>query len=132
MDRPVQNKAVIALGSNIDPGRHIQEARAEIRRRFRVLAESGFVMTRAVGPPGQPDFLNGAVLVETRVDRNETIRRLKEIEKEMGRIRTADKYAPRIIDLDLVIWNGETVNDDFHRRNFLRKAVREIWPEVPR
>ena len=50
----------------------------------------------------------------------------KKIEDKMGRDRTAPKFGPRNIDLDIVVWNGEIVDDDYYTRDFLQKSVREI------
>jgi 7,8-dihydro-6-hydroxymethylpterin-pyrophosphokinase len=44
----------------------------------------------------------------------------------MGRDRTAPKFGPRNIDLDIVVWNGEIVDNDYYTRDFLQKSVDEI------
>jgi len=126
----MQNQAVISLGSNIQPGKNIPEARKKIGAMVRVLSESNFVTTQPIGRPGQPDFINGVMRVETGVDLEELKQFLKHIEKELGRVRTRDRYSPRTIDLDVVVWNGRVVDRNVKTRGFLKKAVREVWPEV--
>jgi 7,8-dihydro-6-hydroxymethylpterin-pyrophosphokinase len=44
----------------------------------------------------------------------------------MGRDRTGPKFGPRCIDLDIVVWNGEIVDEDYYTRDFLQKSVAEL------
>ena len=55
------NTCIIGLGSNIDPQKHIHEARKILGSRFKILKESKFVSTKPVGVVHQSDFLNGAL-----------------------------------------------------------------------
>ncbi|GAB4310951.1 MAG: 2-amino-4-hydroxy-6-hydroxymethyldihydropteridine diphosphokinase [Candidatus Sumerlaeia bacterium] len=125
-----RHQAVIAVGSNIAPERHVGAAREHVAGTFRLLAESRFVWTDPIGPPGQPPYLNGAWLIETDMDESATRRRLRQIEAALGRVRTGDKYSPRPIDLDLVVWDGRIIDRDVNRRPFLRDAVRQLLPEL--
>lgn len=120
------NRAVVGLGSNIDPERHIPLALEALRASCRVVSTSRVVDTEPVGPPGQPPFRNGAVLVETERTRDELCRWLRELETRLGRVRTDDRYAPRTIDLDLLMWNGEVTDPDVHEREYLRQALEEL------
>ena len=127
------NLAVISIGSNIQPERHVPAAMAELCRRHRVLAQSKVMPTKAIGRDGQvdpsgADFLNACVLIETPLDLAGLRQALGELELHLGRVRTADKFAPRTIDLDVVVWNGQVVDADFHRRPFLRDLVRQVLP----
>ncbi len=103
---------------------------AELAEVCEVLARSRFIPTEPVGPPGQPTFVNGAVLVRTSLAQDGLRTRLKDIEHRLGRVRTDDKFAPRTIDLDLVVWNGQIVNSDVQARPFLQELVREVMPEA--
>jgi 2-amino-4-hydroxy-6-hydroxymethyldihydropteridine diphosphokinase len=47
----------------------------------------------------------------------------------MGRDRSLPKSGPRVIDLDILIWNREVVDEDYYERDFLRKGVAEILPD---
>lgn len=125
----MQNKAIISLGSNIDPGKNIPEAKLRIAEITQVLSESRFVQTKPLGIVSQPDFINGALLVETDWTMEELALQLKKIEKDMGRIRTQDKFGPRTIDLDVVVWNGVVVDEDVRRRAYLAESISKIWPE---
>ena len=124
------NKAVIELGSNINPGVHILKAMKLISELFRLLGESTFVTTRPIGFKDQSDFLNGAVLVSTDLTRHEFETTLKDIEISMGRRPSDFRFGPRIIDLDLIVWNGRIVGQDFYERDFVRNAVLELLPEL--
>lgn len=63
----------------------------------------------AVGPTPQPDFLNAAAKLLTGLNPSTIRRRLRIIEAELGRVRSADKFAPRTIDLDLCLLGNAIV-----------------------
>ena len=128
----IMNIAVISVGSNIDPEANIEKARALLAREHELLGESAFVRTKPIGYRKQPDFVNGAFLVCTALDREGLERNLKEMEKKLGRVKTGIKFGPRAIDLDIVVWNGEVVDRDFYERGFVRKACCELLPELAR
>jgi len=48
----------------------------------------------------------------------------------MGRDRSLPKFGPRTIDLDILIWNKKVVDEDYYKRDFLRKGVEEIIPDL--
>lgn len=104
----MSQKAFIALGSNIDPEKNLPTAVKHLTKIGEILAVSMVYQNPAVGPTPQPDFLNAAVLIATDFAPLEIRARLRQIESEMGRVRSKDKYAPREIDLDLCLL-GETV-----------------------
>ena len=124
------NLAVVAMGSNIDPETNIRKAREALFRGFMLKAESSFVWTRPIGLADQDDFLNGAVLVETEQDLPDLRHTLKALETALGRKKREEKFGPREIDLDVVVWNGQVVDKDFYERDFLQKSVREILPKI--
>ncbi len=125
------NRVVIAIGSNIRPQDHVPRAVEFVARLGRIVSESHWAETDPVGgPPGQPRFLNGAVLLEITMDRDELRARLREIEDALGRTRNDDKFAPRTIDLNIVAWNGAVVDPDVFQRDYLFQAVKEVCPEA--
>jgi 2-amino-4-hydroxy-6-hydroxymethyldihydropteridine diphosphokinase len=125
------NSVVVGIGSNIDPYRHIDRAIAALARRHRLKKVSSLVVTTPVGYADQSDFVNGAALVETVLSAEAFTAELKEIERQLGRVRTGNKYGPRTIDLDIVVWNGAIVDDDYYEREFLRTAVKELTDSGP-
>lgn len=124
------NQAVIAIGSNIDPGRNVAQPISRIGQSHRLIAKSKFAWTTPIGNANQDDFLNGAVLIQTPMPQNDLKTYLLELESQLGRHRSADKFGPRTIDLDLVVWNGQVVHKDVSERDFVRQAVLEICPEI--
>ncbi len=125
------NQAVIGVGSNIKPEYHVRLARARIDTAHHLIKESEFVFTRPVGFSDQPDFLNGAWLVHTSMDRYTLNAWLHGVEKDLKRVRTENKFGPRTIDLDIVVWNGCIIDEDVYARPFLKKAVYELLPDLP-
>ena len=105
----------------------------------RVLAVSRFVSTAPVGYTQQPDFLNGALLLETGLLPGELLRAMLAIEQAMGRDRSAaaPPKGPRLIDLDLLIYDdlvlaapGLTLpHPEMHQRAFVLGPLAEIAPE---
>jgi len=120
------NNVIIGIGSNIDAEKNIHEMLEILKSQVEVVRVSSFIKTKPIGIEDQSDFTNGAVKIKTRLNREELNILLKKIEDKMGRDRTAPKFGPRNIDLDIVVWNGEIVDDDYYTRDFLQKSVREI------
>ena len=124
------NTAVVGVGSNINAVQNIARAKEALSREHRLDKESAFVKTSPIGFSDQPDFMNGAFLVSTELSIDGFKDYLHGLEDRLGRVRTKNKFGPRTIDLDIVVWNGKIVNDDFYERDFVRKAVLEVWPEI--
>jgi 2-amino-4-hydroxy-6-hydroxymethyldihydropteridine diphosphokinase len=105
------NRAYLSLGSNIDPERNLPAAVLRLNEFGRVTATSSVWQTAPVGMTDQADFLNAAVLLETplsaRALREQAIAR---IERDLKRVRTENKNGPRTIDIDIVLFNRETLS----------------------
>lgn len=101
-----------------------------MEKAHRLVRSSGFVQTEPVGYKEQPPFTNGAWLIETRMMLSELTEWLHILEDRLGRVRTENRFGPRTIDLDLVVWNGEIVDEDVFERDFLNKAVLEVLPGI--
>jgi 2-amino-4-hydroxy-6-hydroxymethyldihydropteridine diphosphokinase len=91
-----------------------------------VVSISSFLETKPIGITKQPDFLNGAVKIHTLYPFEELNRLLKNIEDELGRDRTAPKFGPRTMDLDIVVWNDKIIDPDYYTRDFLKSAVDQL------
>jgi len=120
------NNVIIGIGSNIDAERNINEMLQILAKKVDIVKVSSFIKTKPIGIENQPDFSNGAVKIKTVLNQEDLTKLLKAIENEMGRDRSALKFGPRIIDLDIVVWNSEIVDDDYYTRDFLQKSVDEI------
>ena len=131
--------AFIALGSNLAPEANLPRAAARLAGVGFVRAVSMVYQNPAIGPAPAPDFLNAAMLIETEMGAVEIRERLRRIETELGRIRTADKCAPRVIDLDLCLL-GAVISEapelrlpdpDLLTRPHLAVTLAELAPEFP-
>ena len=124
------HEVVIGLGSNIDPEANLEQAVLELKSRFKVSKRSQWTRTKPIGIQDQPDFYNGALLMETELEQQSLKKELKQIENILGRDRSLPKFGPRTIDLDILIWNKKVVDEDYYERDFLRKGVEEIIPDL--
>ena len=124
------HEVVIGLGSNIDPEANLEQAVQELKSRFKVSKRSQWTRTKPIGIQDQPDFYNGALLMETELEQQSLKKELKRIEDIMGRDRSLPKFGPRTIDLDILIWNKKVVDEDYYERDFLKKGVEEIIPNL--
>ena len=124
------HEVVIGLGSNIDPEANLEQAVQELKSRFKVSKRSQWTRTKPIGIQDQPDFYNGALLMETELEQQSLKKELKQIEDILGRDRSLPKFGPRTIDLDILIWNKKVVDEDYYERDFLRKGVEEIIPDL--
>ena len=120
------NEVIIGIGSNLDAENNIRRGLEILAEKFELLKVSEFIKTKPIGITEQPDFINGAAKISTILNRENLEIILKQIEDQMGRDRTVPKFGPRCIDLDIVVWNGEIVDDDYYTRDFLKKSVQEI------
>ena len=140
--RSNHNHAVyVALGSNLG------DREANIKKALALLIEtphlnirriSSFIENPAVGgPDDSPDFLNAAVELTTTLSPHALMKRLLEIEREMGRTRDK-KWEPRPIDLDLLLFGDQIISDDtlivphplMHERRFVLEPLVEIAPRA--
>lgn len=120
------NIAIISIGSNIDAEKNIARMLKILGNEVEIQKISTLVKTKPIGIENQPDYTNGAVKIETNRNRKELKRLLKAIEDQLGRDRSAPKFGPRTMDLDIMVWNGEIVDEDYYERDFLQKCVAEV------
>ncbi|MDP2335603.1 MAG: 2-amino-4-hydroxy-6-hydroxymethyldihydropteridine diphosphokinase [Bacteroidota bacterium] len=124
------NDCIIGIGSNIRAELNIQEMLALLANGVEIVQISQFVHTKPIGIANQPDYLNGAVLIRTKLGLDKLSSYLKGLEDRMGRDRGPDKYSPRNIDLDILIWNNTVVDPDYYTRDFLRDSAAELGFEI--
>lgn len=106
------NRALVLLGSNIDKERQLPLAVAALRE-LGLREVSPAYETAPVGTDHPETFLNAAALLVTDLEAPALRRALRELEARMGRVRDPDdSFAPRLIDLDLVVWNGQVLDPD--------------------
>lgn len=103
-------RAYLSLGSNIDKERNLARAVELLMERVSVTSVSSVYETDPVGSTAQENFLNAVVVVETTLSPDELKTQvLAPIEQELGRVRTDDRFGPRTIDLDIVLFDGEVI-----------------------
>ncbi len=134
----MKRRALIALGSNIDPERNLPAAAARLAAHpeVEVLAASGVYESPPLGRPGDPCFHNASLAVKTSLGPAQLRAELRRVEAELGRVRGEDRYAPRPIDLDLAAYEGFTgevegsrvPDPEIPRRAFLALPLAEVAP----
>jgi 2-amino-4-hydroxy-6-hydroxymethyldihydropteridine diphosphokinase len=131
--------AYIGIGSNIDPEENILKAVTLLTRHVVVAGLSTFYRTKPLDRPDQPLFYNGVVRIDTGVGPKDLkYHILKKIEKDLGRRRSADKSAPRTIDLDILVFDSLVIRDrdlnipdpDILKRPFLAVPLCELDREL--
>ncbi len=132
--------AYVGLGANLG------EREETLRRAIELLDETDTVRVDAVSelretdPVGvldQPRFLNGAVAVETELTARELLDCLLAVESRLGRVRS-ERWGPRTVDLDLLVYGDEVVDEPGLRvphprlaeRRFALEPLAELAPEL--
>jgi 2-amino-4-hydroxy-6-hydroxymethyldihydropteridine diphosphokinase len=135
-------KAYVGLGANLgDREGTIRRALAHLGEEpgIRVLAVSSFRETDPVGYVDQPRFLNGAAALETELPARGLLDRLLAVERELGRVRgEGPRYGPRPIDLDLLLYGDETIDEPgltvphprLAERRFVVEPLHELDPDL--
>ncbi len=124
------HQACLLLGSNIEPEKNLPRAVDLLRQQVSLLRTSSVWQTPPVGHPG-PDFLNMAVLVTTSLsakDLKESV--LRPLEASLGRVRSADKNAPRTIDLDIILFDGQLMDAGLYTYAHRAVPVAELLPDL--
>ena len=124
------NEVVIGIGSNINPKINIKKAKELISLKVKILRISSFIETEPLGFKKQNNFINGSILITTDMNKNALEFWLRNLEEKLGRMRTSNKYGPRTIDLDILVWNGKVVDGDVYKRSFLRSSIEELLPDL--
>ena len=134
-------RAYVGLGANLG------DREATIERALELLAEeegiavaavSALRETEPVGVTEQPRFLNGAVALETALSARALLETLLRIERSLGRVRTGVRWGPRTIDLDLLVYGSEVLDEPglhvphprLHERRFALEPLAELDPEL--
>ncbi len=133
--------AYIGIGSNLGgPARQLAAALDKLDAVAGVDIEgvSGLYRSAPLGGIEQPDFLNAAAAVRTELDAHALLAELKAIEAAMGRDRSARRWGPRAIDLDLLVYGALRIESaeltvphaGIGERNFVLLPLRDLAPEL--
>jgi 2-amino-4-hydroxy-6-hydroxymethyldihydropteridine diphosphokinase len=126
-------RAYAGLGANLG------DREASIRRAAELIDARRLSTIRETEPWGyadQPPFLNAAAELETGLAPRALLDRLLEVEGELGRTRAGPQYGPRTIDLDLLLYGDETIDEPglavphprLHERRFVLEPLAELDP----
>lgn len=133
--------AFVALGSNLeDPVRQLGrafEALAELPD-TRLVSESPMYRNQAVGPEPQPAYVNAVAKIDTGLNPHALLDALQKTEISLGRAPNRARWAPRIIDLDLLIYDDLEIRDErltvphpeICRRRFVLLPLSDIAPDL--
>lgn len=130
-------KALVAAGSNVDPVRNLRRALDSLVAHYSVLRTSRAYRNRAVGFEGE-DFVNLVIAIETDDDVHAVVVRLQEAEQLCGRARDAPKWAPRSMDLDILLYGDRVCEEpgltlprpDLVRRAYMLGPAAELEPRM--
>jgi len=131
--------SLIGVGSNIEPERNITDALARLSKRVDITGISTFYKTTPILRKDQDDYLNGVWKISTSMLPEELkFDVLRKIEKELHRNRESDKYAPRTIDLDLLLYGDMVIHEenltipdpDIYKRSFIAFPLSELNPDL--
>ncbi|MEL6711156.1 MAG: 2-amino-4-hydroxy-6-hydroxymethyldihydropteridine diphosphokinase, partial [Pseudomonadota bacterium] len=100
----------VSIGSNIEPDKHIRAAIHDLRHQFGTVTPSPVYQTPASGFAGE-DFYNLVAGFDTDLPLTELQRRLRQIEADNGRVRTAEKFSARTLDIDVMLY-GDQISDN--------------------
>ncbi len=134
-------RVYIALGSNLaSPLTQVNAAIESLGTipDSQIVAVSGFYRTPPLGPQDQPDYLNAAVALETSLAPETLLDHTQRIELDQGRVRKAERWGPRTLDLDIMLFGDETIatprltvpHYDMKNRGFMLWPLFEIAPEL--
>lgn len=133
-------RVYIALGSNLaDPLHQVQAALTALEAipHSQRVATSSFYRTPPYGPPDQPDYLNAVIALDTELSPEQLLDHTQRIELEQGRVRKDERWGPRTLDLDILLFGQHSIQTDrltvphydMHRRAFMLLPLNEIAPD---
>ena len=133
--------AYIGLGSNLsEPIKQVQAAINAIPHisHSSVVKVSSLYLSKPMGPQDQDDYINAVLALETSLSAIELLDALQAIENEAGRVRKDNRWGARILDLDILLYGNETINNPrltiphygMKEREFVLQPLAEIAPDL--
>lgn len=137
--RHAPERVFVGVGSNLQPADNLRQALHLLGRYAKIVALSNVYLTAPEGRAEQPPYFNCVWEIETQAQPLEfKLQVLRRIEADLGRVRTADRYAARPIDLDLILY-GDRVSEtpelrlpdpDIGERAYLAAGLAELAPDL--
>lgn len=133
--------AYIGLGSNLaDPAKQIQSAVKQVAatESSAITALSSLYFSRPMGPQDQPDYMNAVLALTTDLAPLALLDALQAIENKAGRVRKDNRWGPRILDLDILLYDQQVINTErlivphygMKTREFVLLPLVEIAPSL--
>ena len=134
-------RVYIALGSNQSmPLQQVKTALEALDHlpRTRLVACSPFYRTKPLGPQDQPDFLNAVVALDTSLPPEQLLDHTQAIERNQGRVRKEQRWGPRTLDLDIMLYGSQVITTDrlivphygLKEREFMLYPLADIAPDL--
>lgn len=134
-------RAYVGLGANLGDRERTVRAAVDalaVEDGIEVVAVSALRETEPVGVGEQPRFINGAVALDTTLPARELLDRLLTVEQRFGRIRAAGEHGPRTLDLDLLLYGDDVIDEPgltlphprLHERRFVLEPLAELAPAL--
>ncbi len=134
-----RSSVFLALGANLgDPASQLAEATRRVAGpQLEVMARSRLYRSAPVGPPGQPDYLNAVIEVQTSFSPTDLLKHTQAIENAMGRVKSV-RWGPRVVDIDIALYGDEVVHTpdlviphrELARRRFVLAPLADIAPDL--
>lgn len=134
-------RVYLAIGSNLnEPLEQVAQAIAALKQipQTQLVAQSSFYRTAPMGPQDQPDYLNLAVALETTLGAETLLDNTQLIELNQGRVRKDERWGPRTLDLDIMLFGDEIIKTErltvphygLKKREFMLYPLAEIAPDL--
>ncbi len=132
-------RAYVGLGANLGPKEEMLRRALELlggEPGIDVVGVSSFRETEPVGVVEQPRFLNAAAALDTELGAHELLGVLLDVERRLGRVRDGSRWGPRVVDLDLLLYGDEILDEPglrvphprLHERGFVLEPLAELDP----
>jgi 2-amino-4-hydroxy-6-hydroxymethyldihydropteridine diphosphokinase len=125
----MNREVILLLGSNILPEQNIAQAMDLLRRQFIIKRQSSVWETEPYHSKGNY-YLNLALSIQTDMSRENLRNLLREIESDLGRIRTEDKFASRTMDIDIILDGMVIVDEKLWKFGFVAVPVSQLEPNL--
>ncbi|WP_445767445.1 2-amino-4-hydroxy-6-hydroxymethyldihydropteridine diphosphokinase [Rheinheimera sp.] len=134
-------RCYIGLGANLTtPIVQLQQAVVALRQLpdSQLLAVSSFYGSKPMGPQNQPDYVNAVAAIDTRLLPQQLLDALQQIEQQQGRVRKAERWGPRTLDLDILLYGDQVIATErltvphygLREREFVLYPLYEIAPTL--
>jgi 2-amino-4-hydroxy-6-hydroxymethyldihydropteridine diphosphokinase len=134
-------EAFIGLGSNLaQPEQQIRAAYANIAEvpDTKLIQCSSLYQSNPMGPQDQPDYVNSVVLIETALSPEVLLQHTQHIENQQGRVRKANRWGPRTLDLDILLFGSQQIDSEhltvphsgMKEREFVLYPLFEVAPDL--